>query len=107
METDKTYSKQQLSKGDTKTKILGISWNKQDDQLEVKFPQRQTEATKRGVLQYLASVYDPIGLISSTLVRGRMIFREICSLKIGWDMILPDQLKGKWEGCKQNSTNIS
>ena len=56
METDKTYSKQQLSKGDTKTKILGISWNKQDDQLEVKFPLRQTEATKRGVLQYCVSL---------------------------------------------------
>ena len=46
-ETDETYAKQQLSKGDTQTTILEISWNKQDDQLEVKFPQRHTEATKR------------------------------------------------------------
>ena len=49
---------------DTKATILGISWNKQDHQLEVKFPQHQAEATKRGILQYLASVHDPIGLIS-------------------------------------------
>ena len=46
-EASETYIKQQLSKGDTQTTILEISWNKQDDQLEVKFPQRHTEATKR------------------------------------------------------------
>ena len=49
--TDEKYAKQQLSKEDTKTAILGISWNKQDGQLEVKFPQRQTEATKGRALQ--------------------------------------------------------
>ena len=31
IETDKTYAKQQLSKGDMKTTILGISLNKKDD----------------------------------------------------------------------------
>ena len=38
IETNETYAKQQLSKGDTKTTIVRISWNKQDDQLEVKLP---------------------------------------------------------------------
>ena len=59
-------------------------------------------------MQYLASVYDPIGLISPTLVRGKMIFREICNLKIGWATKLPDQLKRKWERWKQSlPTSIS
>ena len=31
IEADKTYAKQQLSKGDMKTTILGISLNKKDD----------------------------------------------------------------------------
>ena len=83
IETDETYSKQQQSKEDMKTRILGISWNKQDDQLEMKFPQSQTEATKRGVLEYLALVYDTIGVISPTLVHAKITFREICNLKIG------------------------
>ena len=37
-ETHETYAKQQLSKGDTQTTIFEISWNKQDNPLEVKFP---------------------------------------------------------------------
>ena len=64
IETGETYAKQLLSKGNAKTKIVGIFWNKQVDQLKVNFPQCETEATKRGVLQYLASVYDPIRLMS-------------------------------------------
>ena len=49
IETGETYAKQQLSKGNAKTKILGIFWSKQVDQLKVKFLQCETEATKRGV----------------------------------------------------------
>ena len=74
IETDYTDAKQQLRKGDTKTAILGISWNKQYDQLEVRFLQHQTEVTKRGVLQYLTSVYDSIELISPNLIREKKIF---------------------------------
>ena len=97
IETNETCAKQHLSKEDTKPIILEISWNKQDDQLEVKIRQHQTEATKTGVLQYLVQFFELIGLTSPTLVRGKMIIREISNLKIGWDTKLPDQLKRKWE----------
>ena len=66
----------------------------------LKILQSQAEATKRGVFQYLVSVYDSIGLISPTLIRGKMIFREICNLKSGRDTNLPDQLKRKWKRWK-------
>ena len=68
-----TLAKQQLSKEDIQPTILGIPWNKQDDQLEANIPQRQIEATKRAVLRYLASVYDLTGLISPNLVDGKII----------------------------------
>ena len=59
-------------------------------------------------MQYLASVYDPTGLISPTVVRGKMIFRETCNLKIGWDTKLPDKPKHKWERWKQSlPTSVS
>lgn len=68
-------------------------WNKQGDQLKVTFSQCQKEATKRGVLRYLASVYNSIGLIPPILVPGKMIFREIWNLKIDRDTELSYQLK--------------
>ena len=66
-----TYVKQNLSKKDIKSIILGFSWNKQGYYLETKFLQRHTEATERGVLQYLVSVYDPIELVSPALLHGK------------------------------------
>ena len=80
IETDKTYAKQQLNNGDMKTTTLRISWNKQDNQSEVKSLQRQTESAKKGVLQYLVSVYDQTGLISPTLVREKVILRGDCQI---------------------------
>ena len=59
-------------------------------------------------MQYLALVYEPIGLISAILVRGKMIFRKICNLKIGWDTQLPDQLRYKWKKWKRSlPTSVS
>ena len=78
-----TYVKQNLSKKDIKSIILGFSWNKQGYYLETKFLQRHTEATERGVLQYLVSVYDPIELMSPALLHGKRMLREIWNLKIG------------------------
>ena len=45
----KTFPKQQLNKGDMKTTILGISGNKQDNKLEVKFIQCQTSNQERSI----------------------------------------------------------
>ena len=47
-------------------------------------------------------------MTSPTLVRGKMIIREISNFKIGLDTKLPDQLKPKWERWKQNlPTSVS
>ena len=40
--------------------------------------------TKNTILSQLARVYDPLGIISPTLVEGKRIFRDACEQK-GWD----------------------
>ena len=61
--------------------------------LGVWFPEKEIVCTERGILQYLAFVYDPLGLVSPVLLLGKLIFREVCDLKIGWDKPLPDSFK--------------
>ena len=53
-----------------------------------------------GILKYLASVYDPLGIASPILLLGKLIFREICDLKVGWDIPLPRDVCGKWNKWK-------
>ena len=52
------------------TKILGHSWDKVEDTLEIQLPKFSEDqpVRKRGILSHLGSIYDPLGIISPTLV---------------------------------------
>ena len=66
-------------------KILGHTWEKKHDTLEVNLkplPPDET-VTKRTILSRLGSIYDPLGLISATVVEGKRLYREACLLKQG------------------------
>ena len=76
--------------------ILGLFWDRSKDMLGVWFPEKEIVYTKRGILQYLASVYDLLGLMSPVLLLGKLIFHEVCDFKIGWDKPLPDSFKKQW-----------
>ena len=93
-----TFAKQQLGANpkENECKLLGLKWNKIEDTLQVDFPTVPAVLTKRGVLAYLAKVYDPLGLISPMMLEGKIIYREICEEKIRWDGCIPDELSKRW-----------
>ena len=96
---DITFAKQQLSVNPTRDecKLLGLKWDKANDLLQVDLPKIPAVLTKRGVLAYLAKVYDPLGLISPTLLEGKLMYREICEANIRWDGPIPDELSKRWQ----------
>ena len=59
---------------------------------------------ERTILQKLASIYDPFGIISPTTIIGKIIYCDICDSKISWEKTLPDcsVKKEKWEKKQQN-----
>ena len=73
-------------------KLLGLAWNKSEDSLGVTFPAKQAELTKRGVLQNLASIDDPLGFVSPVTLLGKMVYRECCDQNLTWDKELPDNI---------------
>ena len=79
-------------------KVLGINWNEYTDTLEINssdfIPENcfDVKCTKREVLRVIAGFYDPIGFIQS-IVQLKILFQQICTLKIEWDDELPDQLQ--------------
>ena len=52
--------------------------------------------TKRNVLKTVSSIYDPLGLLSPPVVSLKMLFQEVCTLKIAWDTPLPTEFVNKW-----------
>lgn len=97
MSEETTFAKEQL--GTPKAgggSILGLTWNKNDDVLEIKFPADRASVTKRGVLGKIARVYDPLGLVSPMTLSGKLLYREACESKVAWDAQLPGELASKW-----------
>lgn len=58
--------------------------------------------TKRGILQYLASIYDLLGLSSPVLLVGKMIYRDVCEMKVAWDKPLEGQNLQRWDKWRSN-----
>ena len=49
------------------------------------FPQKLAEITKRKILRFLASIYDPLGLASPASLVGKLIYQEVCEQKSALD----------------------
>ena len=66
--SEQTYTKQLISSNSAHTKILRMHWNEITDKINIKIPQfSERQITKRNVLSYIASIYNPLGLISTEL----------------------------------------
>ena len=103
LEDEETYAKSKLeSQGGSKgEKVLGIVWNCASDTFHLNLAHIAERAegldpTKRNVLSVLASLFDPLGLISPVAVSMKILFQEICSSKFDWDETLTEEMKGKW-----------
>ena len=61
-----TYAKQLFNNQQNCTKILGLVWDKKKDQISANVPKYQNKlVTKRNILSYIASIYDPLGFSQS------------------------------------------
>ena len=72
------------------------------DTLDVTFPKLEVDPTKRGILQKLASCYDPLGLVAPILLGRKSVYREVCELGSRWDQQLPEAMLKKWNKWNNN-----
>ena len=58
--------------------ILCLTWHKRDDVIESQLPETKTKqpVTKKSILSHLAGIYDPLGIISPTVVKGKRIIAK-------------------------------
>ena len=52
--------------------------------------------TKRTMLHSLATIYDPLGIAGPITLKGKMLFREVCDLKIPWNQPVPSDFYKRW-----------
>ena len=76
--------------------ILSLQWDKSSDEIIYDVNKIckniPTVITKRSIIQFLASIYDPLGLINPLIVKFKVLFQDMCIEKHNWD----DQLSEKF-----------
>ena len=77
------------------TTVLGYPWYTMPDMISVARPKSNNlePKTKRGLLHTLASVYDPIGLLSPVTVMSRMLMSTLWRKNYSWDEELPLEIQ--------------
>ena len=79
------------------SKILGLTWDKTEDKLNIQTSNVYKESaeylvSKRNVLKTVASLYDPIGVISPIVILFKLFFQKLVGWKCSWDEELPSNL---------------
>ncbi|XP_062712864.1 uncharacterized protein LOC134289986 [Aedes albopictus] len=86
-------------------RVLGMAWLPDEDVFvySVKLPndfdclESTNTITKRSVLRFVMSVFDPLGLISNLLIHGKMLIQDHRRAKVGWDEAIPAEISKQWE----------
>ena len=68
-------------------KTLGVLWIAKEDVFSFKVEplDEHFNFTKRNFLRKIATIFDPLGLLSPFIVRAKIILQEIWSLGVDWD----------------------
>ena len=81
------------------TKVLGHTWTIESDTISLKRSNsqlEQTQLTKRNVLKEIASVFDPLGLFSPVLFRGKLFFQMSWNKRLERDDVICSEDLAVW-----------
>ncbi|GFS91648.1 integrase catalytic domain-containing protein [Trichonephila clavipes] len=90
------------SLGANGTKVLGLSWNSNEDYLTTDTKSllefvSLDKNTKRFILQAVGKIFDPLGLISPFTVRMKCLLQDLWKEEIQWDDPLPTHIEKEWK----------
>ena len=89
-------------------KLSGVSWLIKEDHLLFDFWDLLKEfieienVTNTAILKFVASIFDPLGIIVPAVVKIKLLFQKLCSLKTDWDLTLSEYLIIEWTSLHSN-----
>lgn len=87
-------------------RILGLNWKIKEDVFVMtltfeKFDEALIKAeiipTKRKLLQFMMSIFDPLGFLSPIMIKLKLIYQDLWRLDVKWDNEVPDVIFKRWE----------
>ncbi|XP_044753725.1 uncharacterized protein LOC123313086 [Coccinella septempunctata] len=89
-----------ISEEVTIQRVLGIWWNTQTDELSFKIEMEKfhgIKPTKRNILKSVMSIFDPLGMISYIVVKGKILMQHIWQAGVSWDEEIAHSFGERWK----------
>jgi hypothetical protein len=80
-------------------KTLGISWTATDDQFFFHYfpPEKEFVYTKRNVLRYTATIFDPLGVPAPFILLAKSMMQQAWVQGLSWDEYLLEEHRRTWK----------
>ena len=101
--------KKDLYQGKDTTNILGMKWNTIEDTLSFKFefdPSSPESLTKRKVLSLTSKLFDPMFLLTPTIIKPLLAISRLWEDNMDWNDELSDEQKEEWLEAYQDMRKI-
>lgn len=83
-------------------KTLGLLWHPVKDTFSIKINLSSIKnISKRTILSDIASLYDPLGWLSPSIITAKIMLQRLWNLGIDWDAKLPTELATEWQQYRQ------
>ena len=70
-------------------RTLGLIWNIENDTFTFKPVVKDLPDTKRKILSIASSVFDPLGILTPSLIEAKYIIRQLWRERVDWDKPIP------------------
>ena len=62
--------------------------------------------SERGLLSFISSVFDPLGLLTPSMLEAKLILQQLWKISLDWDEEVPPKLNNRWLKWLQTLKNI-
>jgi len=77
-------------------KTLGVFWNTDSDNFEIKVRLKQKPPTRRGILSMASQIFDSFGLVQPHALPVKQLMQQLCEMNLRWDDSIPEYLEATW-----------
>ena len=88
----------EIKRESSETSVLGLVWNPVEDKIRCNITAAEdTTPTKRQILRSVATIFDPLGILSPITVIVKQLLQRIWKLRLQWDENLPADIVTIWK----------
>jgi hypothetical protein len=77
--------------------VLGINWCTETDCFKFKVVIRDMTPTRRSLLSFVSSIFDPLGFLTPVTMKAKMLLQTLCKQSIPWDEVLQGEDLVSWQ----------